>query len=169
MQKWIQPTACLDRGLHVLKPRFFSAESCSKNAGFFHQINVHQPIGRPGSMQTGWSEQTGGWIHFRMKRLRILKSFKIFKSEKVDIFSRPIQWYHCHEDPIWPDGEKRYKKNQNNKKRRAQILEIHTCTLNSGATDVLVIIFVANITIIQLVGRPWSLFSQLICSLTRSF
>jgi hypothetical protein len=19
-------------------------------------------------------------------------------------FSRPIQWYHCHADPIWPDG-----------------------------------------------------------------
>ncbi len=19
-------------------------------------------------------------------------------------FSRPIQWYHFHEDPIWPDG-----------------------------------------------------------------
>ncbi len=19
-------------------------------------------------------------------------------------FSRPIQWYHCHADPFWPDG-----------------------------------------------------------------
>jgi hypothetical protein len=23
-------------------------------------------------------------------------------------FSRPIQWYHSHADPIWPDGTLRY-------------------------------------------------------------
>ncbi len=28
-----------------------------------------------------WSEQAGGWIHFRMKRLRTLKSFQIFKTK----------------------------------------------------------------------------------------
>jgi hypothetical protein len=50
--------------------------------GFFHQIKVHQPIGRQDSIQTE-SEQAGGWIHFCMKRLKTLKSFfkKNFKSE----------------------------------------------------------------------------------------
>jgi hypothetical protein len=44
--------------------------------GFFHQIKVRQPANK----KTG-SEQAGGWIHYCMKRLRTLKSFKIFKSE----------------------------------------------------------------------------------------
>jgi hypothetical protein len=44
--------------------------------GFFHQIEVRQPIGRQDSMQTG-----GDWINFCMMRLRTLKSFQIFKSE----------------------------------------------------------------------------------------
>jgi hypothetical protein len=47
-----------------------------------------------------------------MKRLITLKSFQIFKSEikKSRTFSgwcsflRPVQWYHSHVDPIWPDG-----------------------------------------------------------------
>ncbi len=79
--------------------------------GVFHQIKVRQPIGRQDSMQP-WSEQAGGWIHFCMKQLRTLKSFHIFKSEikksktyrGLMSFSRPIQWYHSHEDPIWPDS-----------------------------------------------------------------
>ncbi len=29
-----------------------------------------------------WSKQEGGWIHFCMKRLRILNSYKIFKTKK---------------------------------------------------------------------------------------
>jgi hypothetical protein len=41
-----------------------------------------------------------------------LKSFQIFKSEikksktflRLMFFTRPIQWYHSHADPIWPDG-----------------------------------------------------------------
>jgi hypothetical protein len=82
MQKFIQPPACLDQGLHGLKPRsfllncapkmrerhqlFFGLRLLSKTlehpviqtkieqhfGGFFHQIKVHQPIGRQDSMQT---------------------------------------------------------------------------------------------------------------------
>jgi hypothetical protein len=48
--------------------------------GFFHQMKVRQPIGRQHSMQTV-NEQAGDWVEFCMKRLRTLKSFKIFKSE----------------------------------------------------------------------------------------
>jgi hypothetical protein len=47
-----------------------------------------------------------------MKRLRTLKSFQIFQTEKnlkpivIDalVYSMPIQWFHSHKDPIWPDG-----------------------------------------------------------------
>jgi hypothetical protein len=55
--------------------------------GYFHQIKVRQPIGGQDCMQT--AEQAGGWIHFCMKRLRTLKSYKIFKSElkKLKTFS----------------------------------------------------------------------------------
>ncbi len=49
--------------------------------GFFHQIKVRQPIGRQDFICKSWSKQAGGWIRFCMKQLRILKSFKIFKSE----------------------------------------------------------------------------------------
>ncbi len=82
MQKLIQPPACLDHGLHVLKPRsfppnhapnmrernqlFFGLLLVSKVfqhpaiqtkieqhfGGFFHQIKVCYPIGRQDSMQT---------------------------------------------------------------------------------------------------------------------
>ncbi len=81
MQKWIQPPAYLDHGLHVLKPGsfppnrapkmqerhqlFFGLRLVSKEfqhppiqtkidqqfGGFFHQIKVLQPIGRQDSMQ----------------------------------------------------------------------------------------------------------------------
>ncbi len=57
-----------------------------------------------------WSKQAGGWIHFCMKRLRTLNSYQIIKIKNKKIysglvfFSRPIQWYHYHADPIWPDG-----------------------------------------------------------------
>jgi hypothetical protein len=37
--------------------------------GFFHQIKVHQPLGRQDSMQTV-IQQAGGQIHFCMKQLR---------------------------------------------------------------------------------------------------
>jgi hypothetical protein len=30
-------------------------------------------------------------------------------------FSRPIQWYHSHVDPIWPDGTFKVKSNYNSK------------------------------------------------------
>jgi hypothetical protein len=82
MQKWIQPPACLDHGLHVLKPRsfpqnhppkmrerhqlFFGLRLVSKEfqhpaiqtkieqhfGRFFHQIKMRQPIERQVSMQT---------------------------------------------------------------------------------------------------------------------
>jgi hypothetical protein len=88
----------LDQGLHVLKPQsfppncapkmrerhqlFFGLWLVSKEfqnpaiqtkieqhfGGLFHQIKVHQPIGRQDSMQTV-IEQAGGWDHFCMKRL----------------------------------------------------------------------------------------------------
>ena len=48
---------------------------------FFHQMKVCQPIGRKNSIQTVIRTSRRGWIHFCMKRLRTLKSFKIFKSE----------------------------------------------------------------------------------------
>ncbi len=59
-----------------------------------------------------WSKQEGGWIHFCMKQLRTLNSYQILniKNKKIKIpkrlmsFSRPIQWYHSHADPIWPGG-----------------------------------------------------------------
>jgi hypothetical protein len=28
-------------------------------------------------------------------------------------FSRPIQWYHSHADPIWPDGTFKGRNNEN--------------------------------------------------------
>jgi hypothetical protein len=28
----------------------------------------------------------------------------IYDSHRLMYFSRPIQWYHYHADPIWPDG-----------------------------------------------------------------
>ncbi len=89
MQKWIQPPACLDHGLHVLKPRSFPPNRAPKMqerhqlvfglllvskefqhpaiqttiephfGRFFHQIKERQPIGRQDSMQP-WSEQAGG-------------------------------------------------------------------------------------------------------------
>ncbi len=110
MQKCIQPPACLDHGLNVLKPQSFPPNRAPKMrerhqlfpglrlvseefqhlaiqtkieqhfGGFFHKIKVPQPTGRQDSMQT---EQAGGWIHFCMKRLRTLKSFQIFKSEII--------------------------------------------------------------------------------------
>jgi hypothetical protein len=82
MQKLIQPPACLDHFLHVVNPRSFSLNHASKMCEghnlffglqlvskelqhpanqtkieqhfgrFFHQIKVHQPIGRQDSMQT---------------------------------------------------------------------------------------------------------------------
>ncbi len=73
--------------------------------GFFHKIKVHQPIGRQDSMQI--VIQTSKRLDsFCIKRLRTLKSFQIFKSEiqKLKTYSRPIQWYHSHVDPIWSDG-----------------------------------------------------------------
>jgi hypothetical protein len=81
MQKQIQPSACSDHGLHVLKTRsfplscapklrerhqlFFGLRLESKEiqhpaiqdkkeqhfGGFYHQIKVPQPIGRQDSMQ----------------------------------------------------------------------------------------------------------------------
>jgi hypothetical protein len=32
------------------------------------------------------------------------RKFKNQKPIAVDDLLRPIQWYHCHADPIWPDG-----------------------------------------------------------------
>jgi hypothetical protein len=29
---------------------------------------------------------------------------KIKNLERLMSFSRPIQWYHSHADPIWPEG-----------------------------------------------------------------
>jgi hypothetical protein len=55
-------------------------------------------------------KQAGGWIHFCLKRLRTLKFFQIVTCDVKKIkkrlvsFSRPIQCYHSHADPIWPDG-----------------------------------------------------------------
>ncbi len=45
-------------------------------ADFFYQIKVRKPMG------------------------------SLFKYSRVMLksFSRPIQWYHSHVDPIWPDG-----------------------------------------------------------------
>jgi hypothetical protein len=51
-------------------------------------------------------------MNFCMKRLRTLKSFKKLKikikNQKPTVvamsFSRPIQWYRSHVDPIWQDG-----------------------------------------------------------------
>ncbi len=107
MQKWIQPPACLDQGLHVLKPRsfppnhapkmqerhklFFGLRLVSKKIQHprnptiieqyfgrsFHQIKVCQLIGRQDSICKLWSEQAGGWIHFYMKRLRIFKYSRV--------------------------------------------------------------------------------------------
>ncbi len=110
MQKWIQPPACLDHSLHVLKPwyfppncapkmwerhpLFFGLQLASKGfqhpamqtkieqhfGGFFHQIKVLQPIERQDSMQT-MIRTSRRLDHFCMKWLRTLKSFQIFKSE----------------------------------------------------------------------------------------
>jgi hypothetical protein len=82
MQKLIQPPACLDHGLHVLKPQsfllncapkmwerhqlFFGLRLVGKEiqhpanqtkieqhfGRFFHEIKVRPPIGRQDSMQT---------------------------------------------------------------------------------------------------------------------
>jgi hypothetical protein len=32
------------------------------------------------------------------------KKFKNQKPKRLMSFSRLIQWYHSHVDPIWPDG-----------------------------------------------------------------
>ncbi len=48
--------------------------------GFFHQIKMRQPIGRQDAMQTAIGISRVRLI-FRMKWLRILNSFLIFKSE----------------------------------------------------------------------------------------
>ncbi len=111
MQKWIQPPACLDHGLHRIlstywlahyfwwknlpkccfilvliagcwsslltsrNPRNNWCHSCIFGACFSrknHGLSTCKP----------WSKQDGGWIHFCMKRLRILNSYKIFKTNK---------------------------------------------------------------------------------------
>ncbi len=124
MQKWIQPPACLDQGLHGLKPGsfppnhspklwerhqlFFGLRLMSKEfqhsanqtkieqhlVHFLHQIKVRQPIGRR-ILCKPWSEQAGGWIYFWMKQMNY--------SNSGMYSSRPTLWYHSHVDPIWPD------------------------------------------------------------------
>jgi hypothetical protein len=32
------------------------------------------------------------------------QKLKIKNLQRLMSFSRPIQWYHSHADPIWPDG-----------------------------------------------------------------
>ncbi len=62
--------------------------------GFFHQTKVHQPIGCKDFIQTviRISTEAGGCIHFCMKRLRTLMSFK---------YSKLKYWYYSNADPIW--------------------------------------------------------------------
>jgi hypothetical protein len=137
MQKWMQPPACFDHGLHVLKPRSFPQTvlqkcwrdiNCSldyrswvKNAIqtkikqhfgiFFHQIKMRQPIGRQDSMQTViWTSRRfysflyeSGWELWSLFKYLWVK-LKNKKPMAVVSFSRPIQWYHSHVDPIRLDG-----------------------------------------------------------------
>ncbi len=74
----------------------------------FHQIKVHQAIGRQDSMQTViWTSRR--FDYFCMKLLRALESFRIFKSEL-----KKSKTYHgwCPfqglsngtTHPIWPDS-----------------------------------------------------------------
>jgi hypothetical protein len=105
MLKLIQPPTCLDHGLHVLKPRSFSQNRAPKMrernqlffglllmskefqhpaiqtkieqhfSGFFHQIEVHQPIRRQDSMQTV------------IRTSRRLDSFLHEAAQKFEVFS----------------------------------------------------------------------------------
>ncbi len=46
--------------------------------GYFHQIKVHQSIGRK-IIYKLCAEEAGGWRHFCMKRVKTFKSFQIYK------------------------------------------------------------------------------------------
>jgi hypothetical protein len=65
MQKWIQPPACLDHGLHVLKPRSFPLNRAPKmqerHQLFFELWLVSKEFQHP-AIQTKIEQQYGGFF-----------------------------------------------------------------------------------------------------------
>jgi hypothetical protein len=110
MQKWIQPLACYNHGLHRILSFYWLAHfyliknllKCSsfwvriagrwnflltsrspKNNWCISRIFGAQFIGKDPGLSTckPWYKQVGGWIHFCMKGLRTSKSYQIFKTK----------------------------------------------------------------------------------------
>jgi hypothetical protein len=55
------------------------------------------------------SRRLDSFLHEAAQNFEVFSRFKseIIKSknlERLMSFTRPIQWYHSHVDPIWPDG-----------------------------------------------------------------
>jgi hypothetical protein len=52
------------------------------------------------------SRRLDSFLHEVAQNFELLSNIKDQNQKPiaVDVFSRPIQWYHSHADPIWPDG-----------------------------------------------------------------
>ncbi len=131
MLKWFQPPACSEHGLHRILSSYWLAHIylLKKSAKVllyfgldcgmmefvsFELQSKEQLISLPHFWSTVW------WKRLRFehmqtlirprRRIRGLFAWSgsniqnRYKKKRLMSFSRPIQWYHSHGDPIWPDG-----------------------------------------------------------------
>ncbi len=134
MQKWIQPPAFLDHGLHRILFRigwrsftwWKKPPKCLSIlvwiAGYWNSLLTSRNPKIFNSLPNFWSTVQRKWSRFEhmqtviqtsrrvdsfcMKRLRTLNSYQIFKikNKNKKPIAYPIVRYHTHADPIWPDG-----------------------------------------------------------------
>ncbi len=126
----IQPPACSDHGLHVLKPSFWQGHFDEKirqspallwfglrDDGILYArgavieqlmslLHFWSMIPRRKKMRANMqTEHAGGWILFfawNSSELCVPNIFKSEKSKKLYAVDFPIQWYHSHADlAVW--------------------------------------------------------------------